>query len=44
MTFFFTDKNKTITSPDDKNYDKNILIFSSTNKNETKMLGWDEMS
>ncbi len=27
----------------DKNYDANLLTFSSTNKNETKMLGRDDL-
>ncbi len=27
----------------DKNYDENLLTYSSTNKNETKMLGRDDL-
>ncbi len=43
MTFYFTDDNERKLFLNDKNYDVNILTFSSVNKNETKILGRDDL-
>uniref|UniRef100_A0A672R7Z4 Nucleolar protein 10-like n=1 Tax=Sinocyclocheilus grahami TaxID=75366 RepID=A0A672R7Z4_SINGR len=40
---FFTDDNELKLSLNDKNYDVNLLTFSSKNKNEMKMLGRDDL-